>query len=218
MTYKRQPRIPVTSLARTLQPEVEVAGQRYPVRNVSEGGLGIWVPEPMPAVLRNDAICTFRLHWTKKESYEMEARVKHHGAPRLIGLEFLKISNELKKKLHHMLQPANFAMAMQLSQPVVEDSQTGYERLVYESPSGAMLTLWVQRGPEVLKRLHLEWNGQFAARSVGEPPEAGHSASPFVENLSGKTDEKLAIVAQAEGKSINSVAQEALRQRVAVNS
>ncbi len=186
MTYRRQPRIPVTTLSRTLQPEVEVGSERYPVRNISEGGLGIWVPEPMPAPFKNGAICTFRFHWSKKEVFELEARVKHHGAPRLIGLEFLKISNELRQKLHEMLQPANFAIGMKQTQGPVEDAENGFERSVYESPSGATLTLWVQPGPQVLKRLHLEWNGQYAARSLQEPPEAGHSnASPFLDNLTG---------------------------------
>ena len=184
MSYQRQPRIPVTTLARSLQPEVELSGTRYPVRNISEGGLGIWVPEPMPAELKNDAICTFRFYWSKNEMYELEARITHHGAPRLVGLEFKKISNELKKKLHEMLQPANFAIGMKQSEAAVEDAETGYDRSVYESPSGAVLTLWVQSGPQTLKRLHLEWNGQFAARSLQEPPEAGQVASPFLQNLS----------------------------------
>ncbi len=184
MSYQRQPRIPVTTLARSITPEVEMSGTRYPVRNISEGGLGIWVPEPMPAELKNGAICTFRFHWSKKEVYELEARITHHGAPRLVGLEFKKITNELKKKLHEMLQPANFAMGMKPCETPKEDTETGFERSVYESPSGAVLTLWIQNGPQVLKRLHLEWNGQYAARTVQESPEAGHVASPFLQNLS----------------------------------
>lgn len=184
MPYQRQPRIPVTILARSLTPEVEMSGTRYPVRNISEGGLGIWVPEPMPAELKNGAICTFRFHWSKKEVYELEARITHHGAPRLVGLEFKKITNELKKKLHEMLQPANFAIGMKLTDTPKEDLESGFERSVYESPSGAVLTIWIQSGPQVLKRLHLEWNGQYAARSIQEPPEAGQVASPFLQNLS----------------------------------
>ncbi len=217
MSYQRQPRIPVTTLARTLQPEVEVAGERYPVRNISEGGLGIWVPEPMPTVLKNDAICTFRLHWSKKESYELVARVTHHGAPRLVGLEFKKISNELKQKLNEMLQPANFAMGMQVTQPPSEDSQTGYDRSVYESPSGAVLTLWVQSGPQTLKRLHIEWNGQYAARSVGEPPEAGHSGSHFLENLSGKVGEKLVIADTSTEEQKSKIFEQAAQILIAID-
>ncbi len=186
MTYRRQPRIPVTTLSRTLQPEVEVGGDRYPVRNISEGGLGIWVPEPMPAVFKNGATCGFRFHWSKKEVFELEARVRHHGAPRLIGLEFIKITDELRHKLYEMLQPANFAIGMKETQAPTEDPQSGFERSIYESPSGAILTLWVQLGPQVIKRLHLEWNGQFVARTLQEPPEAGFcDGSPFLDNLTG---------------------------------
>lgn len=149
MTYKRQPRIPVTTLARSVQPEVEVGGERYPVRNISEGGLGVWVPEPTPTAFKNGAVCAFRFHWSKKEIFELDARVIHQGAPRFIGLEFKKITNELKAKLHEMLQPANFAMGMKPTEGPSEDPSNGYERTVFESPSGATLTIWLQPGPQV---------------------------------------------------------------------
>lgn len=170
MPNRKLPRAVPQTLPHSHEPALVVRGTRYALRNISEGGVGLWVPEPAPAAFAVGAVLDATL-LLGRASYPVRIEVRHHE-PRVVGVQFVSPARELTERLEKLLEPATEAAKLTLrGVPGEEDPRTGYPRLWFASDEGAELVVWYNALQKMIVALRVTWRTHSVFRHQGKPVE-----------------------------------------------
>lgn len=155
-----------------LQPYLYFEGQQYILRNFSESGMGVWVPEPVPFGLKKgteisgDIVIGNQIHPVRLEVM--------HQAKGVLGLRIVHKSVELGEVFRKLLEPTVYAQEMQ-SHPKsgTVDKSIGYPRLWY-SGRGTELLVWYNPKDRLTLGIQLRWLGQWVFRERLHAPQTGY--------------------------------------------
>jgi hypothetical protein len=174
MSKIRKPRALTLTLPHANQPNLLFENTAYPVRNFSEEGIGIRVPEPPPGRFAKGARFGANL-LINKNVYPVELEVTHQS-PRWMGLKFLRNSDELTATIKKLLEPSLYAADL-LPHPEsgTEDPLRGQLRLWYVGKSGVELLVWYHEYQKTILGLRLAWAGKWVCREQLKPATGGYS-------------------------------------------
>lgn len=143
------------------------------LRNLSEEGIGLWIPSPPPtalvpgAHLKGDIMIGHEIH-----PVELECM---HLSDRLVGLKIVHRSELLAQIFRRMLEPSQKAEQL-VANPSSggEDPQTGVARLWFQSGTETELLVWYENEQRLIVGLQLSWSGSFVARERFHEPRTGY--------------------------------------------
>jgi hypothetical protein len=171
---RRNPRALTLTLPDTKQPYLIVDGRKFTPRNISEEGIGIWVPEPLPEWIKVGTRIKGNLQ-IGTQLYPVELEMRHHGEPRVAGLHITHKSDELSQIFHRLLEPATYAAHLEIcGHPGEEDRKVGYNRLWYTGSSGAELIIWYNGSQRMIIALQITWLSNYVFRHQFIHPHTGH--------------------------------------------
>jgi hypothetical protein len=155
-----------------LQPYLYFEGRQYILRNFSESGMGVWVPEPVPfglskgTVISGDIVIGNQIHPVQLEVM--------HQAKGIVGLRIVHKSVELGEVFRSLLEPTLYASEM-VPHPKsgTVDKSVGYPRL-WHSTRGTELLVWYDPKTRMTLGLQLRWLGQWVFRERLHPPQTGY--------------------------------------------
>ncbi|MBI1859674.1 MAG: hypothetical protein HYR96_01995 [Deltaproteobacteria bacterium] len=176
MKNRRRPRALSLTLPDTLQPYFVFGGERYLMRNVSEQGIGLWVPQEKAFGLtpktkvNGDIVINNQIHPVTLEVV--------HSTKGYVGLKILKADRELTQIFESILEPSQYAARL-VAEPGngVEDPDTGLLTFTYRGGPQVKLSFWVGPGREIKAvEIHLldRWvrRNQFAPIQTGILPDS----------------------------------------------
>lgn len=168
----RRPRALTLTLPDHLQPYLVLEDKQYILRNFSEEGMGVWVPEPAPFGLtkgnhiNGDIVIGNQIHPVQLEVM--------HQAKGIVGLRIVHKSVELSEVFRRMLEPTSYAseLAPHAKSGTI-DKSVGLPRLWY-STRGTELLVWFDAKTKMTMGLQLRWLGQWVFRERLHAPATGY--------------------------------------------
>ncbi len=175
MQNRRRPRALSLTLPNARQPYFVFDGERYLLRNLSETGIGLWVPKERAFGLtpktqvKGDIVIDRAIHPVTLEVV--------HSAKGYVGLRILHSDPVLTQVFRNLLEPSNYATdLLPTENSGKDDAGSGY--IMFEYSSGPLVTFafWVGRALDVKSiqiRLLGKWvsRNQFGQIATGTLPE-----------------------------------------------
>lgn len=144
------------------------------LRNFSEEGMGVWVPEPAPFGLTKgnrisgDVVIGSQIHPVQLEVM--------HGAKGIVGLKIVHKSVELSSVFRRLLEPTSYANDLVVHEKSgTIDKSVGFPRIWY-STQGTELLIWFDPKTNMILGLQLRWLGQWVFRERRHPTQTGYLA------------------------------------------
>ena len=191
MTQKRLlPRAPVMTLPPAFRPMIELWGQTYPIRNVSEGGIGIWMPVQPSQKFKNrtETDATISVGET---AYLVRIKLAHYSN-RVLGAQVLNVPPELRKTFEYWLAPAREAHNLVMREGSGEvDHGLGYPRLWMTGPTGSELIVWYNESSFMILALQVVFQSTWVYRRQFHPAESGELPRTSRIPLGIKVEEEL---------------------------
>lgn len=173
MTNKRhQVRGLTITLPDTSRPFFLFEGNRYTLRNFSEGGFGLWFTSKVPfkapvgSRMRGEIAVSNKL-------YSVELSVAH-VSEKTLGLRLEKCPVDLIRLFAALLRPAHYGAELKphdMNQTV--DAERGHVRLWYVSNAGTELLVWYQEPQAMVLGLQLCWLGKWVYRDTFDKAKTG---------------------------------------------
>jgi hypothetical protein len=173
MPEKRiRPRALTLTLPDRNQPSLLFAGHKYTLRNFSEEGIGLWMPQPPP----------FALHkgMTIKGDIEIGQHIHPvtlevvHVSEKIAGLRILHRSTELAEIFNRLLQPSIYADELEPHpESGREDARVGLARIWYRGRGPSELLVWHQGEKALIQCLQVCWLGRWIQRELHKPAHTG---------------------------------------------
>lgn len=168
----RRPRALTLTLPDYLQPSLVLDGKQYILRNFSEEGIGVWLPEPAPYGLTKgmhisgDIVIGQQIH-----SVQLEIVHQDRG---ILGLRITYKSIELAEVFRRLLEPSVYAGQL-VANPKsgTKDPSVGIPRLWYGT-RGTELLVWYEPKDYLILGLQLRWLGQWVFREREHLPHTGY--------------------------------------------
>lgn len=174
MYRRRKPRALTLTLPNAKQPFFMMNGKRYTLRNLSQGGLGLWVKAPAPfglvpgAQLSGDVVIGNEIF-----SVGLEIR---HIASNFVGFKFVNAPPELTKIFKELLEPSHYASSL-LPHPESgsDDVEMQASRLWYASEDGnTELVVWYNEMSKMIQAVQIRWLGRLVFRQLHEMTVTGY--------------------------------------------
>lgn len=148
-------------------------GQRYTLRNFSEEGIGLWVPNPVPfglatgSQIKGDIVIGNAIHPVTLALV--------HQSKTIVGLRIVEKSSQLTNLFRKLLEPAYHAAELIRLSPEEgeEDPVHGFKKLCYRSGSGNELLIWFDPR-HTIQALQLCWLGKWVYRQQFRHPITGY--------------------------------------------
>ena len=148
MKNRRRPRALSLTLPNTLQPYLVFNGERYLMRNVSEEGIGLWVPQEKAFGLtpktkvNGDIVIDRQIHPVTLEVV--------HSTRGYVGLKIIHADRELTKIFQSILEPSQYASRLVAeANSGHEEEDTGLRHFCYRGGPQVKLSFWVGPSLEV---------------------------------------------------------------------
>jgi hypothetical protein len=193
----RRPRALTLTLPEKLQPYLVLEGKQYILRNFSEEGMGVWVPEPAPFELAKgnqvsgDIVIGSQIH-----PVQLEVMFQGKG---IVGLRIVHKSVELGELFRRLLEPTQYAselVAHPLSGQV--DKTVGFPRLWYRT-QGTELLVWYDPATRLTVGLQLRWLGQWVFRERNHATHTGYLEAFEQPDHGGRAKGKEILIAHNPG-------------------
>ncbi len=164
-TERRKPRAICLSLAPADRPVLEYKGQSYPLRNVSENGVGVWVP--FTRFNKNEGHLRIG-----NESYAVKWKVVHlqNG---VLGLEFTQAPKALEDHLSKILEVSCLAASLKFVPPIQEDFSTADHKMLDQGEGSSKLIVWFNPFQKMISAIQIEWQGNWVSRKLHSPGQTG---------------------------------------------
>lgn len=170
---RRRPRALTLTLPDAERPYLRLDGTEYLLRNLSEDGIGLWIPSPPPRELvpgvrlSGDLVIDHEIH-----PVELQCA---HLSERMVGLRIVHQSDALARIFRRMLEPSTYAERLIVHpQSGQMDAVSGGTCLWYHCGSEAELLIWYAEAQRMILGIQLAWLGAFVSRDRTQPPLTGH--------------------------------------------
>lgn len=202
MNNRRRPRAISLTLPNTKQPIFIFNEARYLLRNVSEEGIGVWLPKENAFGLTpktrvsGDIVVNQIIHPVTLEVV--------HSTKGYVGLRIVNADPALTRALHELLEPSHYATAL-LPTGRCGNEESGFVEFSYRAGLAAALSFWVGSTRDV-KSLEVSVLGRWIAREQFGPTKTGVLPNE-PKSVTGCQDELLLIHSDADPDFIQTAAQ-----------
>lgn len=173
MLKRRKPRALTLTLPNAKQPFFLLEGKRYTLRNLSEEGVGIWVPAPAPfglvpgARVSGDVVIG-------NEIFAVGLEIRH-VSQHVVGFRFLNAPTELLKIFQNVMEVSHYAASL-VQNPLSgqDDKEMNAPRLVYSGDSHTELLVWFNESSRMVQAIQIRFLGRWVFRKLHEPYQTGY--------------------------------------------
>jgi len=173
MDKRRRPRALTLTLPNSKHPFLLLEGKTFTLRNFSSEGMGLWVPEPVPAALATGK----KLHGdvvVGSQVFPVSLEVRHKSIG-VVGLRLISGPTELVQIFKRLMEPAFYAADLRPQGDSGKfDPAMGSARLHYTSESTSELLVWFNEFQRMILGLQICWQGKWVSRFQFKPRETGY--------------------------------------------
>lgn len=162
MQNRRRPRALTLTLPNSKQPFLTFEGERHVLRNVSEDGIGVWVPSEKAfgltpkTTIKGDIVIDRQIHPVTLEVV--------HSAKGYVGLKILNADPKLLWIFKELLEPSNYVTELLPSgRSGTELSETGFTVFEYRAGSSVVFSFQVGRSNDI-KSISVRILGRWVGR------------------------------------------------------
>ncbi len=142
MYIRQSPRVMSWTLPRERQPLVVIQGERFSVRNISEGGLCIWLVNPTYENLLSGKKILEASFSLGEETFPVTLELVHHS-PSYVGVKMISQPEALQNTLQEITFPARCGVSLvRHEKSEMLDPETGYTKLWYTGKDNTELLVW----------------------------------------------------------------------------
>lgn len=178
-TERRKPRVLSLALPTEKRPLLIFEGMAYPIRNLSEKGMGVWVPATK--VDKNQVPAPEKTVSGEVSFVQKRFPVKWqvvHLTDGVMGIEFSEMPQELKTIFEKLLEPARYAASLKFIPPVKDELATGDQKMIYQGDAGSQLIIWFNPFQKMVSAVQVVCLGKWAYRKLYGTAQTGNFKNP----------------------------------------
>lgn len=171
MQRRKQPRALTLTLPALSRPVLELNGVEYPIRNFSQGGVGLWMGKS-PYRLKAQERLKGNLG-VRGCQYPVELEVAHISE-RGVGLRISHQSSELFEIFQKLLLPSQYAAQLLPHTDTLQlDPKDGFLRQRFIGPGESELLIWSEPEESLIQAVQLRFLGKVIFRRRGGELKSG---------------------------------------------